>query len=683
MLSNTKLFLEARENFQRDGVYTKATPETKSFNDFWASEWDKCINGVTIGNTKVTGCHYYYLNYCQIEMKDPYSNRKIISFPLFTDVDWEFFTHYDRARIEGKGVILVKPRRTGFSWKLSAMASHEFNFFRSSSVAISAFEDKYSSNTFNMAKQQLNFLANTEWYKLKNPDTNEFVQARHLKKVDGVERWVGFMSKIKKITFKDNPFASAGGSYSLFIFDEAGIFPNIKESYNISEPTWRDGEDVIGTPIILGTGGDMSGNTAAFAEMFYSPDEYNLLSFDNIWDDNKTGTKCGWFIPSYRQRFGSYYDKTLKKKIPLIDADGNSNEYYSRKAVEEEREIKGVDPISRKNHTTQYPFSPSDAFLISSGNKFPALLLKEQKAIVEANYEKYIASNLTGVLEFGDNMILEFKHSDKLTPIRKFPIKTEERFGCIEIFELPQKNSDDEIFKQRYIAGIDPYDDDDAPSSVSLGSMFIFDRYLEKIVAEYTERPEKASDFYENCRRLLLFYNAIALPETNKLGIVTYFEQKKSLFLLAETPVQLRNRTDWKPNLNTSYGFKATKQTNDLGDLLINQWLKSQAPQSQNPETLNTHLIFSLGLLDELIKYNPDPKANFDRISSLRSVLIFHETMNKGSGFLSSKNTESNYQDQWIRYWGAVHKQPVQDLEIDLDRKPLDIELYYKKLFGK
>lgn len=680
MLNNTKLFLETRNEFiKNNGIYTKSLPGTKTFNDFWDEEWDKCINGVTIGNTKVTGVHYFYLNYCQIEMKDPVSNRKVKSFPLFTDVDWEFFNYYDEARKNGKGLILVKPRRTGFSWKLSAMAAHEFNFFRDSSTAISAFEDKYSANTFNMFKQHLNFLANTEWYKLRNPDTNDYVQARHVKKIDGVDMWVGFNSKAKKLTFKDNPFASAGGSYSLFIFDEAGIFPNIKESYNISEPTWKDGEDVIGVPVILGTGGDMSGNTAAFAEMFYSPEQYNLMAFDNIWDDNKQGTKCGWFIPAYRQRFGSYYDRDIKKKIPLIDEHGNSNEEYSKKAVLQEREIKSSDPIAKRDHTTQYPFSPSDAFLVSTGNKFPVLLLKEQKSIIETNMEKYIHPNLTGFLEFEDDMLLQFKVKDNIHPIRKFPIKSEERFGCVEVFELPQRNSDDEIFPNRYIMGIDPYDEDSAPNSVSLGCAIVFDRLMEKIVAEYTDRPEKASDFYEQCRRLLLLYNATALPETNKLGIVTYFEQKKSLYLLAETPVQLRNKTEWRPNLNSSYGFKATKQTNDLGDILINQWLKSPAPQSQNSETTNAHQVYSLGLLDEMIKFNPDPKANFDRVSALRAVMIYHETLSKGT-FMQPGPTVKTTHDSWYKYWSAVHGQYLPNDIVE--QKPLDRDAIFKVMFG-
>jgi hypothetical protein len=70
----------------------------------------------------------------------------------------------------------------------------------------------------NMTLSNLNFLdKNTVWYKPKNPNTQDFVKARHLKKMDdGREIWVGYNSEVKKITFKDNPFASAGYHHHYF-----------------------------------------------------------------------------------------------------------------------------------------------------------------------------------------------------------------------------------------------------------------------------------------------------------------------------------------------------------------------------------------------------------------------------------------------------------------------------------
>jgi len=95
--------------------------------------------------------------------------------------------------------------------------------------------------------------------------------------------------------------------------------------------------------------------------------------------------------------------------------------------------------------------------------------------------------------------------------------------------------------------------------------------------------------------------------------------------MLAETPVQLRDKIEWKPNLNTSYGFKATDRTNSWGRELIREWLLE--PIENDSEILNVMRIRSTGLIQELIKWNKD--GNFDRVSSLIGALILDVTMNR------------------------------------------------------
>ena len=148
---------------------------------------------------------------------------------------------------------------------------------------------------------------------------------------------------------------------------------------------------------------------------------------------------------------------------------------------------------------------------------------------------------------------VEWKPNADLCPIRKFPVGTEKPEGAIEIFEMPKYNADGKIDPMRYIAGIDPVDDDQA-GTTSLTSILILDLYTDRIVAEFTGRPKFANDFYEICRRLLIFYNAKANYENNKKGIFNYFDQKRCLNLLCETPQILRDMDYVK---STGYGNKA------------------------------------------------------------------------------------------------------------------------------
>ena len=80
------------------------------------------------------------------------------------------------------------------------------------------------------------------------------------------------------------------------IFEEAGLFENLKMAYTISEPLFRDGDKMIGIPIIFGTGGDMSSATKDFADMFYNPRQYGLAEYENIYEKTDINGKCGWFV---------------------------------------------------------------------------------------------------------------------------------------------------------------------------------------------------------------------------------------------------------------------------------------------------------------------------------------------------------------------------------------------------
>lgn len=654
ILSNTKAFLEARTEFETTGFYTKALIGTYQYNEFWKEEVRKCMEGVTIGNTTIPGTYYFYLNYTRMLLKDEKTGRKTEGFPRFTDVDLEFFTLIEQARKEKKGFIMVKPRRTGFSYKNAALVVHEYNFFRNAKCIISAYENKYSDNTMAMTLNNINFLdQNTVWYKPRNPNTQDYVKSRHQQKMeDGRDVWVGYQSDIRKITFKDNSFASAGMSSSIFLFEEAGIFSNIIESYNISEPCWKDGDDVIGIPIIYGTGGDMGGGTAAFSEMYYDPERFNLLAFPNEWEPEKGNQQCGWFLPSTKQRFGVYTDKESKKTFPLVDHEGNSNEEYALKSIMAYRETKKGNPSAYRDAVTQYPLTPSEAFLVTSGNMFPTMLLNERLADIKVNSQKYIESNWLGVIAPTEEGELRFTTMDNVHPLRDYPIKRrpdDSIVGCIEVYEQPQKDSDGKVFVRRYVVGIDPYDDDYATTD-SVGCAFVFDRFTRRIVAEYTGRPQLAKDFYENCRKLIVYYNAAGFPEINKLGFVTYMEHRKCLHMLAETPMQLRDKIEWKPNLNTSYGFKATERTNTWGRELIREWLLE--PIEPNSEILNVNRLRSTGLIQELIKWNKD--GNFDRVSALIAVLILDVTLNKQAIQAETRSTKNFLESDFFKARGFL-----------------------------
>ena len=150
-------------------------------------------------------------------------------------------------------------------------------------------------------------------------------------------------------------------------------------------------------------------------------------------------------------------------------------------------------------------------------------------------------------------------------------------------------------------------------------------RLTRQIVAEYTGRTGEAKDFYEVCRKLLLYYNAVGMYEKNLIGLYNYFDQMKCTYLLADTPYQLRSTDTYKAGTNTSKGINASGAINAEGRNMVKSWLQERI--STVSETRVYETIYSSALITELIMWNPD--GNFDRVSALIMLMWLDSTMYK------------------------------------------------------
>lgn len=667
--TNTDEFREKAIFYEANkGRYTLIPKGTEAYKEFWKEEDYKCRYGMTnsVGIT-ITGVNYFYLNYIRIKSEDLVTGRKKFNFPRFLDIDYDYFHLVEvcRNNKNRKGLIFTKPRRTGFSYKDAALISHEYNFYRDSVCVIGAFLEKLSTTTMNMVLDNLNFLnANTEWRKQRNPDTKDFVKARFEKNIDGIRVWAGYMSEVKKLTFKDNPFAAVGLSTSIFIFEEAGTLNNLRNAYGITEPCWKDGDNMIGIPIIFGTGGDMEGGTADFAYMFNNPAQYNLLEFNNIWEEGKSQNICGWFIPATRGRLGIYKDELGKnpqwKGKPMVDDDGNSLEDIALASILDNREIKrkGGDPKNIQDAITQFPLTPSEAFLRSSGAIFSSIEMHEWLSTLETTAS--IREDYKKVELYFDT---EGKIKAKLNPdavdIKDYPLKMgDPKKGCIVIWEDPIDNPPYGL----YIGGCDPIDQDKASSSDSLGSFFIYKRFIhnktsrDKLVAEYTGRPETADEFYEICRRLCIYYNAKCLYENQLKGLKAYFEMKNSLQYLCEQPQIIKDIVK-DSKVNRGYGIHMNRGSGgatgikDQCELYLRQWLYEERETGDGPKIMNLHTIRSIPLLKELVSY--DREGNFDRVIAFMLCILQCKEMHKIHLIDMQPQTLLDIEPFWTKKWFA------------------------------
>lgn len=451
-------------------------------------------------------------------------------------------------------------------------------------------------------------------------------------------------SFLRHRTFKDNPLAANGTRPNLCVLDEVGFHYNIKETWGAIEAIQQSKEKKNLVIWALGTGGLVSGHAALYAEsIFRNPDEYNCIAFDDEFENRGT---IGYFVPYWLTM-----NEFKKNDINMVTDEEKAKLAVS---IRREKAKKANDASVYQTEIINGPMTPSEAFLVMEGSYFPTLLLKEQLAEVEGGkYAKFVDSSFKGILKFDSDDQVEFETQQESQPIRNFPLtKGEDKEGTVEIWVKPQKNDDGVIPYGTYIGGMDVVDKARSTTD-SLPCIFIMNRYTRQIVAEYTGRTDDPNDFYEVCRKLLLYYRATGMYEQNLPGLYTYFQQKKSTYLLADTPYQLRNSETYKMNTNTSKGINASNTVNSTGRDFIKSWLSE--PISSHSEKLVLNTIYSPACIKELISWNPN--GNFDRVSALGMLLWHDATMTKAVE--KQKNEPKGFlENDYFKGMGLLKKAP-------------------------
>ena len=279
--------------------------------------------------------------------------------------------------------------------------------------------------------------------------------------------------------------------------------------------------------------------------------------------------------------------------------------------------------------TESYNITPAEAIIKVKDAYFPVAALNERAQQLDTNPHIY-DDIYVGELFFNNSNQVEFKPTGDI-PIRKFPVDNDTK-GALEIYVMPEKDSTGTVFDNRYILGYDPTNNDQAESH-SLASVFVFDLFTDRIVAEFTGRTEFADDMHEIVRKLCLFYNGKVLYESNIKGCYSYMEKMHSTYLLADTPQYLRDKQIIKYSGfgSSAKGVSATASVNNFANRLIKDWFNKLVPiertdENGNKEIIQTpslYLLKTRALIEEAIQFNPE--INVDRIRALGMVMLYRE----------------------------------------------------------
>lgn len=632
---NSNKFRQPAITFLATGRYCTHPESTAEYFKYWDEQMDRCKYGYTADDGDfISGYNYFYLNFCPIQRiiyntitnadgSTTIKKTRDLQFPDFYDYDYYFFQAVEQAETEGKHLCALKSRRKGYSYKNAAMACRNYYLFAGSKTYIYASNKQYLTEDGILTKawDYMDFIdKNTAWGKKRSVNTQMRKRAGFYTKDEyGNEVELGFKSEIIGVTLKDNPDVVRGKAGKLIIFEEAGSFSELGAAWQIARPSVEQDGMAFGTMIAFGTGGDEDSHFETLKDMFYNPDGYNCLGFDNIWDETPSDKKCGFFIPQYTNM--DFRDD--KGNRLYMDVDGNtlrkkSLEYIltdRRKVIENATNSVAVD-----RYVAEHCITPQEACLEFGGNIFPKKELQEQLAKIRIN--KHLSNHKqVGDLVWNTDGSLKWVIK-KLGDITHYPLKRDDDpTGSIVIWEHPVPDAPIGL----YILGVDPYDHDQSGTN-SLGSTFVykrfqsFENYYDIIVAEYTGRPQTAEEYYENLRKLAIYYNGRIMYENERKGLFPYFTAKHCDYLLADQPDIISDIVG-NSKVQRKKGCHMNKQIKQWGEGLIKDWLNEE----QAPGKKNLHNILSEPLLEELISYNDT--GNFDRVMALMQVMIYREQL--------------------------------------------------------
>jgi len=430
------------------------------------------------------------------------------------------------------------------------------------------------------------------------------------KKIGGTWIKVGTKSKIQHRSFNSNHTAANGTRPSFSLIDEVGFMNNLIAVLGQMKEAAADGTVKSGCIWMTGTGGDMIGGaTEQVKDVFYSPESYDCLAFDDEFEGYKN--KIGFFVPTWM---------TLNQ---FKDDLGNTDWRKSTAYIEKKRAILKKNAKKKdvyENEIVQRPTTHSEVFLLANNSILPTVDLKEHMDHLLTMQDEPEIKGMHGWMVLDADGSPKFKFDSTTYKPTDYPVKaSDENTGAVVIWEHPEEGSQ----YGWYVGGNDPYDFDIAPNSVSLGSTFIIKRGTplnggaDRIVAEYTGRPQLASDFYEQTRRLAAYFgNAPILYENEKQQIKEHFKKMHSLALLAYTPGVLKANETSKTAATRVYGQHMSTQIKDECEIYLREWLLSPIGDGK----LQLHTIKSIPLLKELISYNVE--GNFDRVIALMLGII-------------------------------------------------------------
>lgn len=606
------LFYSEATKFRQKGYYTNKVKGSTDFKNYWDFQKELFDVGLIVGDNFICGNHYLYLNFLPITDKI----KKRIDFPDLWDTDIYTFLSNEIAKEKFRFLVGTKARQKGVSTKFLVEFINRIWFKQGQSCKFLAFDKAYINKSWTeILENYRNFLnTHTAFYRGFLPDKlGDWKQAVEIKE-EGRKRYVGTMSTLVGVTFKENPAKAVGGNLSYAFADEIGVAPNFDKVMQYLIPALKAGSILTGHFVAMGSVGELK-DCEPLKAICYAPESYQVLDFPNIFEDRPT-ERIAFFIPANWSFFG------------FIDKYGNSDTEGAKQFILNEREEKKkLSPRDYQLAISQNPLTLAEAFGSREENPFPT-------EIIQPFYEKLIRSyepmRVTLVEENGK---ITHKFGSDAPPVIDLPVKKDtDKRGCVLMYEPPLYETPPIGL---YYAACDPVTQIKTVTSDSLQSFYVYraDFYQDEtlvpgeLVAWYCGRYDRVDDTYEICRKLMKYYNARTMIESDKDGFIRWLIGKGENFLMMKRSEYPRLQ-EILPNSQVfeDYGIRKGSSSTFRDHLIesivryvseeisVNYDKEGNAVPVYGVERIRDHM-----LLKEMLEFNY--RGNFDRILSFAYLI--------------------------------------------------------------
>jgi hypothetical protein len=607
---------------------------SEKLNEFILQEWKRRLQGYWFFNngvpTYITGKHYFYLNYCKIDISENGSR------PYFYISDMEEFYAYQIAFDDDNclGTINLGSRGTGKTLKVSAIILEHMTrpprssrCFIQSKTEIDAKRVIFQGKLVGLYKSLPYFFRPVSDISSNPKEVLRFV----LPQVKGV--------KASELEFSDETelnntihavtsteVALDGETASLVIQDE--IFKtttaNVQRRLEVNRFVVFRNSRKVGVILCTSTVEDMGDQ---------------MPTYEAVWKeaDIKKRTTNGYTNNGLYRYFVPCYKTTRYiNGVSIIDKYGFVDEEKAKEYHQAERFARKDSPNALSSYIRKNPYSPEEAFSVDTACQFDSHLLVKRRSYLET-HPRSIRGNFVYYQGNENNNVIFEENPEGIWEVSKLLSSTEAN-KVSKIYDYSSRASvlcPDNM--EKFVLSADPVDafadmivdvgqrskascvvfakldywEDDITAVDEIGRpLAVTDQYgkeeclwkTHNFCALLAYRPNDPTEYYDEIIKACRYYGGQVLIENQKIGAINYINQNGyGKFLMKRPTETVSNESVTMHRSLNQDGSPSTKP-------IINLYIE----KLKNFVKFHGHRIDFIDIINDLLKLNPRAMQKYD-----------------------------------------------------------------------